>query len=51
MKKALPLLAGWLLIVEHGIQFAFMVMATFGTTLFPVDGATLERHGIRPWTL
>ena len=51
MKKALPLLAGWLLIVEHGIQFAFMVMATFGTTLFPVDSATLERHGIRPWTL
>ncbi len=51
MKKALPLLAGWLLIVAHGIQFVFMVMATLGTILLPVDSATLERHGIRPWTL
>ena len=51
MRKALALLAGWLLIVAHGIQFAFMVMAIFGTLLLPVDSATLERHGIRPWTL
>ncbi len=51
MKRALPLVAGWLLIVAHGIQFAFVAMATFGTIRFPVDSATLERHGVRPWTL
>ena len=51
VKKALPLLAGWLLIAAYGVQFVFMVIATFGTILLPVDSATLERHGIRPWTL
>src|SRR5262245_66394722 len=51
MRKALPVLAAWVLIVAHSEVLAFMVAAIIGMQQFPVDRATLQAHGIQPWTL
>ena len=51
MRQALPLLAGWLLIVEHGSRLVFVIIATTVALVLPVSPEVLEQHRIQWWTV